>query len=283
MTTVEVVRRIHELPKATRAQREVIDFLEFAYGDIPFMSVDQVASGSGVSKATVVRLVQRLGYESFESLKREIRESLYPSAESPATRIGELRPSGDIASIVEGHRERQSKNFDETFDSLELAEVANLCATLVAAERVWVYGQRFSYGVAFALGLRLSQLLPTVFTISGEAGTAADAFSMASPSDHVLIVAHSRIGREKSDLVAFLRQKRVGYSFVTDSPDDPICSEARHVLRSSTEPVGAFNLYASSWMVAEVLASVLEAFAPSARQRITDSEVAFQHLHTFRR
>jgi DNA-binding MurR/RpiR family transcriptional regulator len=283
VSSIKVVQNIHSLLAIPRTQKKVMAFFEFFYYDIPFFSVDDIASRSGVSKATVVRAIQRLGYTSFDELKNEVREALYSSPESPAQRSLKRPSSLTIEAIVNAHRERELENLQETYRQLDYRTLAGLCESLIAAERVWVYGQRFSYGLAFGLGLFLSQLLPAVFTVSGEAGTLADSLSSAQTSDHVVIIAHRRIGAEKAALINLLIRKKVPYSLITDLQDHPICEKATHIVHAVTTSVGAFNLYSSSYSIIQAIASILEICAPSAKRRLTETEIAFQHLGTFSR
>lgn len=281
MPLVQVVPKLQELTDLPHALKQVAGFLELHYYDVPFMTVEQIAEGSHTSKATVVRLLQRLGYESFAELRDELRADLYRG--SPAVRLHEVTPHAprDVSRILDDYKDQERRNLSLTLDAINPEVVAALCETLVAARHVWVYGQRFSYGLAFNLGLFLSQLLPNVTTVSGAGGTSADTFAHAKPADHVLIVAHRRIGAEKAMLTNFLTSREIAFSVLTDSPDDLMFKDAKHVLHAFTDAVGVFNCYASTYLLIQAIASTLELTAPSASSRLADAEIALHRLRSF--
>lgn len=281
MPLIQFIPKLQKLTGLPHALQQVASFLELNYYDVPFMTVERIAKGSHTSKATVVRLLQRLGYESFAELRDELRDDLYRG--SPAVRLHEVMPhaSRDASRILDDYKNQERRNLSFTLDAIDPSIVAALCETLIAAKHVWVYGQRFSYGFAFNLGLFLSQLLPNVTTVSGVGGTSADTFAHVTTTDHVLIVAHKRIGAEKAMLVDFLTSRGVSFSVLTDSPDYPKFKDAKHILRAFTDAVGVFNCYASTYLLIQAIASTLELTAPSASSRLADAEVALQRFRSF--
>lgn len=281
MPSVQIIPKLQELTDLSHALQQVANFIELHYYDVPFMTVEQIAEGSRTSKATVVRLLQRLGYESFAELRDELRTDLYQG--SPAVRLHEVSAYAphDVSHILNNYKAQERRNLSLTLDTIDPSVVASLCGALIAAERVWVYGQRFSYGFAFNLGLFLSQLLPNVTTVSGTGGTSADTFAHTAPADHVLIVAHKRIGAEKGMVVDYLTSRGVPFSVLTDFPDNPKFKDAKHILRAFTDAVGVFNCYASTYLLIQAIASTLELTAPSASSRLADAEIALQRFKSF--
>ena len=211
----------------------------------------------------------------------ELRQELYRG--SPAVRLEEIAQTAtqDAAQILDAYQMQEWRNLSRTLDTLNPDDVWAFCKTLVAASRVWVYGQRFSYGFAFNFGLLLSQLLPDVTTVSGSGGTSADAFARCKRADHVIIIAHKRIGAEKAKLVHYLTSRDIPFSVITDVPTQPEFKNASHVLQSFTEAVGVFNCYASTYLLLQAVASVLELVAPKASSTLATAEVALQRLNAF--
>jgi DNA-binding MurR/RpiR family transcriptional regulator len=269
--------------RSTGPQGRLAAFIEREYAKIPFMSVAEIAAACGVGKATVSRFVQRLGYESFRTFKEELQDEIYVKAVSPAARHAAGRRTADVQAILEWHRERSLANVRSTLDELDAGTVAQLCSDLFQAGRVYVYGLRLSYGLAFNLGLYLQQLLPDVRTVDGAGGTVADTFGGALPSDHVLIVAQKRVGREKVVLAQFLAERGVPFSVLTDldGTDNPLTRQARHVLRARTEGVGAFNSYVATQALVHAVVAALEVVVPTARSRLTSAEAALGWFSTF--
>lgn len=280
---ITVVERMRRIGPFKGAQARLAEFLEREYAQVPFQSLGEIAEASGVGKATVSRFVQRMGYGDFSELKDELRAELYARAVSPVARHAWTRETADVRAVLEEQRTHCLADVEATLAALDPAAVATLCADLARAARVWVYGQRFSHGIAFNLALHLRQLLPDARIVDGGAGTVADGFSGVTSADHVVIVAHTRIGRDKLALARYLAERGVPYSLLTDLPDgaDAFTSRARTVLRARTSGVGAFRDYAASLALVHALVAALEVAAPTARSRLTDAEIALASLDAF--
>lgn len=282
---ITIVERMRRAGPFRGAQGRLAEFLEREYPQVPFQSLGEIAHASGVGKATVSRFVQRMGYGDFSELKDELRDELYARAVSPAARHARTRETADVRAVLERQRAGCLADVEATLAALDPASVATLCADLARAARVWIYGQRFSYGIAFNLALHLRQLLPDARIVDGGAGTVADGFSGVTSADHVVIVAHARIGRDKRPLARYLAERGVPYSLLTDLPEgsDDFVSRARTVLRARTAGVGAFHDYAASLALVHALVAALEVAAPTARSRLTDAELALNAFDAFAR
>lgn len=285
-----LARRLRDLGPLRGARARVAAFLSRDPARLAFLSLGEIAAEAHVGKATVSRFVQDLGYADFSEMRGELRRDLYGESVSPARRHAASESTRDdarmdaidaarVAPLLERHAERARANVQATLAAVDADEVAALCCDLVAAHRVWVYGQRLSYGVAFNLALHLQQLLPDVRLVDGAGGTTPDEVSDVRATDHVLIVAHARAGSDKVALARYLGTHGVAFSLLTDLGDDAeLVVGAQHVLRSSTRGSGSFNDYTSSVSLAQALVATLEATAPTARSRLVQVEST---LHAF--
>jgi DNA-binding MurR/RpiR family transcriptional regulator len=257
--------------------------LEVSYAAVPFHTADQIALATGASKATVVRLVRRLGYEGLYDLRAQLRDALYDTGDSPVARFDRRQEGVGLRTLLNRLGRQEARNIRSTVEMLDVVELQRLCSDLIRADTVWVFGQRFSHGIAFNLGLLLSQLLPRVQTVSGEGGALPDRLGAMRASDHLIIVAHKRVGAVKIALAEYARNRGTPYSLVTDLQDDVgnLVANAAHTLSSVTGMEGAFNSYAPSLVLAQVIAAVLERTAPTAPSRLTEAEVALQRFGSF--
>lgn len=280
---------LHKLRTAeglSAAQRGVAEFLEASFKDVPFLSTADIAERTGVSKATVVRAVQKLGFSGLDEVKEALRRALYEHAQSPAERALVAVQAEDATPerLLAALRTREVENVDRTLAGLDPAIVTALCGRLVSARRVWVCGFRHSHPAAQQLGFMLLQLLPDVMTV-GMNEAAADVFSMATPQDYVLIVAHTRVARQKIRLRKYLEARGIPYSLITERVDALPDNQAEFILLGRTEATGAFRSYTAFISIANVIARFLEVYSPMATARLSETEVAlgrFAVLHSSR-
>jgi len=280
---LDLVDRIHSARPLPDAQERVARHLEVHYEELPFESAHRLAQAAGVSKATVIRLVQHLGYAGLDDLRDVVREALYSRSDSPAARYEALTNTRDVGHILEEFRRHEQRNLRRTLERLEPDRVHALCSDLIRARCVWVFGQRFSYGIAFNLALLLAQVLPQVENVAAEGGTLADRAAAMTREDHLLIVAHRRVGADKARLAAYARARDIPYTLITDMTSDAegLLAGARHVLTSCTDAYGVFNSYAPTYGIVQAIASVLELLAPGAPGRLTEAEIALRSFRAF--
>lgn len=285
MPPLDLVARIRDARPLPNTQERVARYLEVSYAAVPFHTADQIAFAANASKATVVRFVKRLGYEGLYDLRAQLRSALYGTGDSPAARFDRRSDPADLRARVRSLGRQEARNIRRAIEQLDIGTLRALCSDLTRAETVWVVGHRFSHGIAFNLGLLLSQLLPRVHTVSGEGGSLPDRIGSMRANDHLIIVAHKRVGAIKIELAQYARDRGTPYSLITDLVDDVggLLANATHVLRSVTDTTGAFNSYASSLVLSHVIATALEGTAPTAPSRLTEAEVALQRFGSFAR
>ena len=92
------------LPSLHPAERRLGDFVCDFPGELASYSAQELAALAHVSKATVSRFVQRLGYENYEEARRHARAHPHPpgaARQAPATlRSRKSRISGNASSAL---------------------------------------------------------------------------------------------------------------------------------------------------------------------------------------
>src|SRR5690606_2398115 len=122
------------------AERRLGDLLLRFPGDIANFSATELAEMAGTSKAAATRLFRRLGYESFNELREEIRNA--SSWGSPIYIAEEVPPSNNRGSIVAEQLRRDYENLSRTLESIAPADLADIVKALASARQVAVIGFR---------------------------------------------------------------------------------------------------------------------------------------------
>lgn len=284
MAPLTWIERLETLEGSTPAQARLADHLRHAYADVPFLSAAEIARRAGVAPATVSRVVRRLGYEDYAAFKLDVQNELYTLTASPAERYAARTGLPELGPLLASYTRQTTRNVEATLDELRLADLEALCAELVGAQRVFVFGQRVAFGPGWNLALTLGQLLPDVRAVEGARASLADELSALRTGDHVLLLALTRIGNDVRNAVAYLRRRGVPYSVVTNvaAADAPsVFPDARRTLFVRTRGVTAFSDMVPLLALAQLLTIAVERVAPTARTRLTDGEVAYTAFATF--
>lgn len=151
------------LPSLHPAERRLGDFVCDFPGELASYSGSELAQLAHVSKATVSRFVQRLGYDSYEAARRHARaEKLTGSRLFLSTAAN----SGAIQTVA-SHVAQGIANLEATFVSISDAQIDAVVGAMLKARKVWVIGFRSSHPFASYLQWQLTQVIENIVAIPG--------------------------------------------------------------------------------------------------------------------
>lgn len=284
--TKEFIDRLNRAPVTPGAMTAIRDFLLMNFADIPFLTSGEIAERAEVSKASITRFVHLMSFTSFAELKDAVKTMLYSSKFSPAAKYHILERSDDVPDLMGRIVQSEQDAVAATVSSIDPQAIVKAAEALIKSRVVAVYGERFSFGLAFIFGLHLRQFLPNVRIITGLGGTEPDELSELTRDCHLFVIAHKRVGAKKTAMTAYCRSKGIPFSVLTDLDENEhhaVLDGALVVFRSKTESIRSFRAYSASYITLTLLANTVELLATSAGTRLTATEAALQQLHAFAR
>lgn len=126
-----------ELPGS---EQKIADIILDTPGDIATYSATELAERAGGSKAAITRLIQRLGYENYESARRDARDS--QAWGSPVFLARRQDDNGDFASRLRSQIDQDIGCIHDAFGDLTEEGAAEISDALVQATNVWIIGYR---------------------------------------------------------------------------------------------------------------------------------------------
>src|SRR5699024_5792076 len=142
--------QIHEVIKVkyntlSHAQKKVAHYLLENMEEMVSASAVTIAKQAAVSEATVHRLAQELGFETFRNMKEEIGNFLKHNYRS----INNLVTSTVLKQDewLEGHVLQEAQNIIHTGENLKQAEITVAAEAMVGANHIWVGGWRMALSV----------------------------------------------------------------------------------------------------------------------------------------
>lgn len=129
-----------------RAQHRVVKYVLSHPEDAIHMSITQLAEASGSSEATIVRLVQDLGFKGFNDFKISLSRSM---SVSDQVLERDLDASATVAEILQNVFGMSQTSLSETWEALDPRDVEAAIAILSRAERIEFVGVGGSGAVAF--------------------------------------------------------------------------------------------------------------------------------------
>jgi DNA-binding MurR/RpiR family transcriptional regulator len=266
--------------------RILADFVAEKPRQAVFMTTRQLGQAAGVSEATVVRFVDRLGYKGYPEFIQDLRE-LVDTQLTLIDRVALTRVNGAAAERVFRVVEEEIANLKEFYESADFEIISSAARLLVESNRLYIIGSRLSYTFAYYLGWSLTKIRGHVHILRGSDSTAIDWLTVAPRDSLVVIFATSRYPNE---LIRLARQvRRLGQKLlvVSDSTTCPInhFADLHIVVRCLHFPViGSPSLMACliNCLTAEMIArggDAIEIHQEKLEQAYRENDVLFNLDH----
>jgi DNA-binding MurR/RpiR family transcriptional regulator len=233
-------------------------------------TVARLAELAGVSGPTVIRFVNRLGFDSFIDFQRAVRSELDARMASPVSRYAQQGAAGEIDQVIGQHRDIFVRDLQETFDLLSPREFQAAVGLLAdVRRRLWIAGGRFSRVLAEYLHLHLQQLRPNTHLLGHDPAGRVAAVLDAGRRDVLVVFDYRRYETETVDLARAVAASGATVVLFTDRWLSPIADVAEIVLPSVLESPSPFETLVPGLAVVEaVVAGLVSAMGDSARRRV---------------
>jgi DNA-binding MurR/RpiR family transcriptional regulator len=201
-----------------RLVREILDNPEENY----FLSSRALAKRYEVDAATIVRVIQALGYERYADFVADLR-SHFVSRITPYTLMksaaGERRSLPDhIAHSLE----MAARNLEAFRSGLKTSQVIEVAKRIDRSRRVMVVGVDFAYSLAYPLAYGLVSLGYDAEAPPGSTGGLQQKVNLLGPKDLLIGISFGRCLRDAVDSVLRAREKGAATFGITDSEKTPI-------------------------------------------------------------
>jgi len=264
---VRIQRVLDELP---RAERQLADYILESPGQMAGYSATELSQLAGVSNATVTRLVQRLGYENYDQMRRLAREGInWGSPLFLPEDKGNAAPAPDLFSE---HLAASCDNIRVSFAGISERTVAEVCDAIAAARQVRIFGQRNNYFFAAYLRWQFIQFRSNVYLLPVSGETLAEYLAGLEPDDIFILFGLRRRHPGLPELVATVRRFKVKVVLITDAAGSDDLG-ADWTLRCQTASPIALDNHAAVMALCHVLsAQLIQRAGKAGRQRLARIE-----------
>lgn len=275
-----VYDRVQELMASfTDRERRVAQTLLANYPVAGLETVSRLAGIAGVSTATVLRFVNKLGFPLYSDFQASLRSQLEETLQSPLTRIAAASPSaGAEGSFLHRFTRAVTANAEtmlETLPASEFDAVADLLCD--ARKQIYVIGGRYSSSVGRYLVDFLKALRGRVGYIDGQTQKWPNEL-LDFDRNTVLVVFDTR--RYQDDVGAFARlaaERGCQIVLFTDIWHSDIARVAHRVLAFPVTVPSIFDSVAVGFIMVEaLLGACAHRLGERPRERI-------EQLESFRR
>jgi DNA-binding MurR/RpiR family transcriptional regulator len=240
--------------------------------ELPFHTADSLAEQVGVSRAGVIRLTQRLGYQGFGEIRDWARAELR-HAESPLQRFHPKQNASVFAQKVSQGVGNLKLTQQLTTDLIPVA-----VRMLADAPKVYLSGNGKSHGVAIYLHHLLHGVRPAVHLLTP---SFRQEVTDMTPQDVLLLCLFQRYSRESIKILSYAGAHNVPNIVITDGGGHGFLRDADIVLVAATDSSTLNRSMLGPILLIETLAAeVANAIPDVARQVLTAAE-NFNRGHEF--
>jgi|SRR5665213_629089 len=262
------------------AERKVARVILTNSPTIGLETIAKLAELANVSGPTVIRFVNRLGFNSFPDFQSTIRAELDARMASPMVRYGPNTQIGEVDEILVQHSNVFVRDLQQTFDILPPSEfhaVVDLLAD--PRRRVWIIGGRFSRVLAHYLHLHLQQLRPNTFLLDNDEINWAATILDAGRRDILVAFDYRRYQTTTIELSRAMADAGASIVLFTDRWLSPIADVAQVVLPSIVESPSPFETLVPGLAVVEALvAGLVVTIGESGRRRVKRYEAITERM-----
>ncbi|MGI8476788.1 MAG: MurR/RpiR family transcriptional regulator [Thermomicrobiales bacterium] len=212
--------------KLTPKMVDLAAFISAHHVQAAFMSTRQLADAAGVSRATVTRFPEVLGYRNFDEFRAALQDRV--SFDLSAVEHLRMLPAGDESSLA---RLRRTIALDiESLQALAhtIAEpdLDRFIEVLIETGRVVIVGFRLASPLAWHFWYSLRKVRPNTDVWTHADSWLFDDVRLMDAGTVMVVVASARYATETVALAAYAHRVGLRVLAITDSPLSPILRSA---------------------------------------------------------
>lgn len=272
----------HRLPELSKSQKKVVEFVLSNPVKAAVTTVHELAAESGVSTATIIRTVLKLGYDSYSNFQHELQAFLMFYA-VPIRRIESLSqvtsPAGcyDIDTILQ----QQIDNLLTTRSNLSDQQISLAVDILMNSSHIYVIAERNCRVTAYYLYHNLNRVTDRVDLLSYYDYNLPEHLHRIGGSDAVISICMPRYAARIVNATRICKERGAKVISITDSINSPLADYSDCTFTVQQRSFGLHNSQMGSLFIAEILITHLCWLdVDRAKNNLEETEQIFQSLRT---
>jgi DNA-binding MurR/RpiR family transcriptional regulator len=260
MKSDDFFERVHNVGRLTPSEARIAETMERVYPLLALETVTTICEKANVGRATVVRFIHRLGYESFSTLQKDLRSELLQRLQTPQERFKKTQTQAAQSeqNLFRLHCEMVIQNILEASNRIQFLKLKE-CAQLIARShgKIYVMGYRSSFSLASFFQFELNYLRDGVVLCDNLAGGLSNNLSWITQEDILVVFFHSRYSRFSEQVVKWFDQHGCKIVVITDRENNPITSTAAFQFAAPSTGIGIFDSRCSTFALLESLIGLI--------------------------
>jgi DNA-binding MurR/RpiR family transcriptional regulator len=270
-----ITRLKEEIPELSPRLQVAAKYIVDHPADFGLDSIRDTARKADVSTYTLVRISERLGFDSYEDMRDPFRVALVAPTQfiDAPEWINRWRESGEIGQKQAEAALNSMAIVQRSLEGQNLKQLQRVAEMLLGAKNVYLTAVRASYSIAYYFHYVGRMALPSLQLIPRHINSAIDELNYADEGDVMIAITLTPYSRETIEACEFARKKGVKLVMISDSEVISSNFTPEETLVASTLSTHHFGCYTGVMAVAENLVSLLVALGgQDVKDRITSYE-----------
>ncbi|MDR2301879.1 MAG: MurR/RpiR family transcriptional regulator [Deltaproteobacteria bacterium] len=217
-TSLPIIELLKEAyPNLSSKQGRLAAYLINHHKDAAFLNASALARVSGVSSATVTRLVYQLGFKGYF----EFREALQVHARDVLS-LPKFVPKSEDGFFLQDVALMEKQIIDEMLESIKPKQFNQVVQTLHKSKTVSVIGTHYNSMPAIYAAYYLQFIRPSVHLFTSAEMDLFTHLQSIGASDLALVISTARYPKDTQKIAAQFKDKGANIIAITDSPISPI-------------------------------------------------------------
>lgn len=268
----------------SRSERSIADFLLGTQHHLSAYTATELAREASVSKATVTRFMNKLGFETFQDFRKVVRKGRHMIVGSPIELLerGLAATEGNLQVLFDETLRTDQTNLSQTYANLELSQVAEVVEYFAGARRLIFADFRKQYALAYYAATLFRTIRPDVSSLPMPGASPVDNMIDLGPEDVVVMFPFRRPMREQNILSNAVAESSATLIAIGDIWPTPPTQKALIHLRCFTESPGVFDSFVAPMSLINMLFSATaNVLGDTAKTRLTELEHRHLTFETF--
>ncbi len=257
-------QRLTQISEATPSEKKLIEFFRRAYPQLAFDKLTTLSDKAGVSKTTVARFVQRLGYSSFYEFSETLREELVQRIDTPLQGFVHARreggssqsPRDQFAECLDGAI-RNLQRTKQLYSSGYFTAAVNLLSD--QKRPLYLMGAASAEGLLNYFALLLNYFRADTTVLSGNVSTIVHRIVKIQPEAVLFTISYDRYPKITHNTMRVFHQAGCQSILITERRTSPLLDFATVPLVVDAEGPGLFKSRCAALVAMEALLAALGA------------------------
>ena len=278
-------KRIRTLKRLTPSEIKIAEYLTTHFQEIAFDNVTSLSSKSGVSKATVVRFITKLGYDGFSDFKNDLRRESALMQEPLAKRYSMMKEqlSYDEDDTLGRSLESIIKNLESTFRTIDKELIMKAARRLVRAQgHLYVLGQRTSLSFAHLFYVYIQRIRPNTHLMGFNDTLLPDTLMDIESIDLLFVISRYPYCEKTLKIVEHCSNQGIDIVLISDSEFSPLADLATIHITVLSEAVMNLRSFSPLAVLLEILhIACLQCCESPIHERLEEAERLYTEFDVF--